>query len=411
MAEPLSQAAAPRTKISLTSNRSKPPPPKPAPANGVKRHHALLAQDEAEDDITSRPQNQTITSFGAGTSDQDTSDKCAPRIIAPLANKDWRVEGRKRQKSAFPGKDAHDDPTTERDDKIESGQVKAGLHVKVRPTPASPSPPQSPAPMNVAPPSATNEPVTEEQKALKELTGETTNGGTISPVVTEDDAFRRDYTDAPPSPTLAQYDSTPVDGFGAALLRGYLKPGQSLESWKSAQESAMLRSKRGKGHGVEAKREGKRSDLLGIGAKEVDLGGDAKSKSDFRRQKREQEAYLPLMRKNRATGEMLSETELQERLKKQEEAGNLMFEDEQRWEQKRLENGESRDDGDTARRKDRRREDGDDNEYDRRKRDRRREREREHDDDRDRRQGRRNSRDRYERRHRERSRDSHRHRR
>ncbi|KAL9051976.1 MAG: hypothetical protein Q9162_005699 [Coniocarpon cinnabarinum] len=322
-----------RTKISLSS-RAKPLSKPAAPSNGTKRSRALLGDDDEETEEYASTDHK-ITSFGAGASDRDRREKTPPRVIAPLANKDWRAEGqRKRQKSALPGKDVDGDASVDDpDDQIASGQVKAGLQVLHRASPSrSPSAWPEPTPnrsiddqtnglASSPPPDSNGKPETDESRALAALTNTQSHQSQIISPRTEDQAFARDYADAPPSPTLAQYDSTPVDGFGAALLRGYLKPGQSLESWKTAQEDAMNASRKGKNAGIERRREGRRPDLLGMGAKEIDIGEQGKGKANGvpkgnqkRGVKREQESYAPVLRRNRITGEIVSEAELQERI-------------------------------------------------------------------------------------------------
>lgn len=430
-------------------------PPKPtssargAVTNATKRPRARLMDDDDDDDDAHEGKAIPITTLGPAT---EQGQKTPPRVIAPLANKDWRGDGqRKRQRSELPGKAGQGGSTANDEaDKINAGEKKYGLQIVSRARSQSPSTQDDNKLKD-----GTRTPTGEEQasvetrtledEALAQLQGEEpsmANSHTIAPVALgdEDAAFRRDYTDAPAEPTLNDYNQTPVDGFGAALLRGYLKPGQSLEKWKEGQEAKIRKNQKGKAtEGIEKRRGGRRPEFLGMGAREMNISGEEKSGNKGFRRRPEQEDYVPLARVNRVTGEMLSEAEFQQRLEKQAEEDkkekvitNGDTEGEGK-EKKRLENGDrQRDSSDRADlRRDRRRDD--DDYYERRER-RRRDDERDHNSGRDRDRHRhrheryddrsdserdrkrRERRDDYydsrsERRHGDRSRESHRHRR
>jgi hypothetical protein len=131
-----------------------------------------------------------------------------------------------------------------------------------------------------------------EQEALDALMGNSSTGKSKlvierGPVrVTEDDAFRRDFHNAPNESTLEDYEAMPIEEFGAALLRGM--------GWD------------GKPRGTKVRQVKRRPNLLGLGAKELkgeeDLGAwnqkgkgkqrprlnDYKREEEKRREKREE---------------------------------------------------------------------------------------------------------------------------
>ena len=153
----------------------------------------------------------------------------------------------------------------------------------------------------------------------------------------EDDAFRSDFRSAPRMATLDEYTATPVEGFGAAILRGYLKPGETLEGRTGLGKHAKAGDGKSKanGHsrkdgppGAIASREQRRDatgtpvrrpGLLGLGAKSevgagVELGAWGKGaraggKSGGTKGGAEI-AYMPVAMRNRKTGEVVSEEEM-----------------------------------------------------------------------------------------------------
>ena len=154
--------------------------------------------------------------------------------------------------------------------------------------------------------------LTEEQRLEKRaldalINGKETDTQTVIPQ-TEQEAFEHDYTNAPDAPTLDAYEATPIDGFGAALLRGM--------GWKDGEE--IGRSKISTTKVKEVKR---RPALLGIGAKEEaavgvefgEYGGKGKGSK-----KKIDQVYNPIVMKNKKTGELISEEELKTKIEGQE---------------------------------------------------------------------------------------------
>jgi hypothetical protein len=147
--------------------------------------------------------------------------------------------------------------------------------------------------------------LTEEQRLEKRalsalLHGKPTDEGAVIPI-DEEAAFEHDFANAPDAPSLDDYEAVPVEGFGAALLRGM--------GWKDGEE---LGRKRG-GTAPKPREVKRRAEFLGIGAKEESavkaLGGWQRGK--------EKPTYQPVVLKNKVTGETISEEELKAKLEQQ----------------------------------------------------------------------------------------------
>lgn len=105
----------------------------------------------------------------------------------------------------------------------------------------------------------------------------------------EDDLLRADVDTRPEAPSLADYAATPVEHFGAALLRGM--------GWREGMGAGRKRN--GPQSAPEPK---KRAELLGLGAKErlVENGGQqtkGKGKKGFKVERPERR-YVPVIKKD-----------------------------------------------------------------------------------------------------------------
>ncbi|KAL4949329.1 DExH-box splicing factor binding site-domain-containing protein [Aspergillus filifer] len=133
-------------------------------------------------------------------------------------------------------------------------------------------------------------------------------------------SFRADVAARPESATLDQYNAIPVEEFGAALLRGMgWKEGQSVG--KNYGKEGPDTSRASTPH-VPARRPG----FLGIGAKDVSGGkaevefgawGKAAMRKGSRKageskdgQNNTEGVYMPVLMRNKKTGEMITEEEL-----------------------------------------------------------------------------------------------------
>jgi hypothetical protein len=254
--------------------------------------------------------------------------------------------------------------------------------------------------------------LTEEQRLEKKAIDALVNGKSgdddlVIPLHNEEELFVNDVRNAPDAPSLDAYEATPIEGFGAALLRGM--------GWKDGE--AIGRN----GNPTKPPEVKRRPALLGIGAKEtaaedVEIGDFKPSKG---KSKKGAQTYNPVALRNKITGEIITEEELKAKLEQQDmvpdekprkerrKYSDDEEEDERRREKRRERSrrddeydGERRRHKDERRRdrdhKDRSRRDKDDYENERR-RDRRRDRTRSPEDDR---------RDKKRERYRSRSRDS-----
>lgn len=257
----------------------------------AKRSFAAI-QHEDED----QPQSRDISTFGERA--EETSKPTA-RVIPSIPNANWQdPHGRKQTHSPVPAQDkVAPEPAAQSDLNItpqyglnrpRARSTEEGEDVKQARSSRPPSPPK-----------------TADEEAFEALTGSRKpQGKTITPA-SEDEAFRDSYDEAPGGPTAEDYAATPVEGFGAAILRGYLKGGKSLEDHGYNED------------GPDEPRK-KRPGLLGLGAKEsgtgVELGAWGKAARDTA-------PFMPLSRKNKKTGEVLGEEELKDKLRRQQEQG------------------------------------------------------------------------------------------
>lgn len=132
----------------------------------------------------------------------------------------------------------------------------------------------------------------------------------------ETTSFRADVQARPESATLDQYNAIPVEEFGAALLRGMgWKDGQAIGRGNYGSTTNATRPR------IPERRPG----FLGIGAKDVSGGKGAEmelgawGKSAMRKGARSAEkeggggtegVYMPVLMKNKQTGEYITEEEL-----------------------------------------------------------------------------------------------------
>lgn len=278
-----------RAKFSLSLGSKKPSVITRKSSAATKRPRNLLDADQDEDEGLQKNQVE-ISTFDSRVSNTTKHVKDA-RTIEPIPNRDWRAESRRKRQR-------HGQPTNETDLGVAKDSFPKSAQSESEGQQKGPSEPQ-----------------TLEEQAIASLTGEKTGppAATVisppSPPPTEEEAFQNDFRSAPPAASLADYEATPVDGFGSALMRGYLKDGQTLESIAASRKAP------------EVKRE-RRKDLLGLGAKEMDLGLESaqlkgKDKGGKGRMMREAGEYNPLARVNKKTGEIIGEDELREKLEAQ----------------------------------------------------------------------------------------------
>ncbi|ORY09334.1 DExH-box splicing factor binding site-domain-containing protein [Clohesyomyces aquaticus] len=355
-------------KLSLGSKPVKSNALKTASTTLTKRPRAVLDEEEPEDNSTGPVEISGFDAAAGGALDVRGAKKEEEvRIINPLANRNWRAEAKRKREA----KEGRRDDNVERfveskiaygltvvkKDKGETETVDAELEVKEE---------------MVAETEAEPDNLTEEERLDRDamdalLNGKNPEERTIIAAPTEEQAFEKDFQTAPDAPSLDAYLATPIDGFGAAILRGF--------GWKDGEQLGPNR-KPASTKPMEIKR---RAALLGVGAKPeaaagIELGSWGQGKA-IKGKRAVDQSYNPVALRNKNTGEILTEEELKTKLEQQK----LVVEDEERepGKRSRKRKSEERDD------------DGEEEEYRReRERRKRKEREREKDRDRDRDRGR-----------------------
>lgn len=323
-----STAPSSRKRLTLGNNSSLPQP-------------KSSLQPDSDDDEPSEPVHEKVTGFdhaagGAiGSAPVQRGEK--KLVIHSKGNNDWRRRGKnllpvevQRQRAAQAGEDGSAEAG------VESNEVSkaAGLSLA--------APAKTPMEMKAVQMQMTVDSVmtdaepppkrTEDEIALQALLSDgkaERKSNLILPLTSstappEDTAynetasFRSDVASRPDSCSLDEYAAVPVEEFGAALLRGMgWKEGQSVGRGKYSSNGADT-------NGATARVPERRPGYLGIGAKdvsgkagaEIELG--AWGKAAMRKNKKGEGLYTPVLMRDKKTGEMITEEELQERKKLQQ---------------------------------------------------------------------------------------------
>ena len=382
--------AQPAPKISLALGASKNTKSTSSHVNSLKRPHAALQDHNDDDEHTQNGHRQTVSHFdrSAGGAIDEARPKEEEKllVIQPQANRDWKLASRagKRLKSALPGANGRAEAQDVGSQTEEKGKVEYGLIVSKRSSgldevaASGTGDGHAEAATVIIASSDDESPAqsaqTADQAAIDALLGHKSEDEPLTlPTLTESEAFTKDYQSAPDMATLADYDRVPVEAFGAALLRGM--------GWRDGEGIGSARGTKA----TKTKVPERRPALLGIGAKEeaavaAEMGVWGKAA----RKGKEVKVYNPVLLRDRVTGEMFTEEEL-ERRKEQAEKDKLDAEfeaEERRW-AKEKEKRRRRDEREDDHRKSRSRDDADesDEEYYRRKEKEKRRREREREND------------------------------
>jgi hypothetical protein len=342
---------------------------KAAPAKkDVKRSRLALGDDEEDDSGKQQEISGWDAAEGGAVDIGGPKEKEAPRVIPALPNRNWREDARRRQLAKAPHTKAQNTEVTEQ---MEQPQIQYGLTILKKEDQQDNAAEEEPTPAE--PMEDVQDNLTEEQRLEKKaldalINGKPTDEGLVIPLHNDEDAFQSDLRSAPDAPTLDAYEATPIEGFGAALLRGM--------GWKDSDAGGK------NGAPAKIKQVKPRPALLGIGAKEdaaagVELGD---FKGNRGKGKNKQQSYNPVALRNKKTGEVITEEELKAKLEQQDmvqEEPKRRREDERRSDKER-ERRRGKDDYDD--RRDRRKDKYRDEEYDS---ERRREKRRDRDDDHD----------------------------
>lgn len=396
-------------KISLSLGGGRKPPP---PSNGVKRPRAALQDDEEEGANFGR--TEEVSHFdkragGAIDEKQQKSEAPGPLTIQPQANRDWREKAnqRKRQKSGLPegqGGTSADLDARMRDveAKVEASKPKFGLNTYKKSASeddngnlAVEAAAESQAAQTPSAQSSNEHNIhqqkTDDELAMDALLGKTsTNKHFViesnDAPMSEADAYGHDIASAPASATLDDYARVPVEQFGAALLRGMgWKDGEGIGSQKGKK---MPRDT--------GKVPARRANLLGIGAKEDAAVASEMGAWGRASKGKEIKIYNPVLLRDKNTGKMYTEEELEKKKQDDERAKYEMeFEDKEKDRERRRRDRHAeasskssrrdREEGrDRSRDRDRRRRDSDSEEEYRKRKEKDRRRRREDDYERDR---------------------------
>ncbi|KAK5112940.1 hypothetical protein LTR62_003762 [Meristemomyces frigidus] len=331
-------------KILLALGGPKKPNGKPTPTNGVKRPHTALHEDD-EDHNDSNNRAHTVSHFdksaGGAIDERAKPQDNGPLVIAPQANRDWReASQRKRQRKGLPP-DARNAGRSVEDAAIREKELDAlkpgfGLNVTKREQSTEELATDGYSGSNEAealyePPLNMSDtapviPKTDDELAMDALLGITTKSELVLPAVSEEQAFERDFQDAPDGPTLDDYDRVPVEQFGAGLLRGMgWVEGQGIGSQKGKKlEKTKVPARRPALLGIGAKEEAAVAQEMGVWGKAAKKGGEIK-------------IYNPVLLRDKQTGELYTEEELK---KKKERDERKQYEEE--FEKKEREKKDSR---------------------------------------------------------------------
>jgi hypothetical protein len=338
-------------KMSLGALKAK-PGLKASPAQkDNKKSKPLLGDDEPDDSV----KQQEITGWdaeGGAVEANGKKEKEQLRVIPVPPNRDWRAAARRKHLAKAPHQQAQNETVDEK--QIEEPKYQYGLTVmkKDEAQEDSSAEPDAPEPMEVEQDNLTEQERLEKKALDALITGKSTDNDLVIPVQTEEEAFQNDLENAPEAPTLEAYEATPIEGFGAALLRGM--------GWKDGEGIGK------NGSSVKPKEIKRRPALLGLGAKEeaavgIELGewGGGKGKG---KGKKVAQSYNPVMLRNKNTGEVITEEELKAKLESQK----LVEEEKASKPKSKYDDGE---DGEDERRREKRREKRDDRDRDRRRED------------------------------------------
>ncbi|KAJ5112319.1 hypothetical protein N7532_000364 [Penicillium argentinense] len=346
-----------KTAFSFQSSRSR--PDLALKSGSLPRRPHQLGHDDSSDEDEAEPVHEEVSGFDTHTGGAITTDGQAvntgktPLVIPVTSKNNWRdrpgVNVRKstnllpREVQAMQGaqKNGQAPPGNEVETKGPSMAYGLSFAQKAAEDEKKGDTGGEDQPMADAKPAEDSKSLTDDQLALRALIQESTgeaqrrtdlviesskgkNEDGTPAHYDEAASFKTDVGSRPESATLDQYNAIPVEEFGAALLRGMgWKDGQSIGRGKYGSSSNAKKSNEPQ---VPAPRPG----FLGIGAKDSGKGAEVEfgawGKSAMRKASRKQGEenasgnteglYMPVMVRNKNTGEYITEEELAELKKK-----------------------------------------------------------------------------------------------
>jgi hypothetical protein len=243
-------------------------------------HKAFGGGDSDSDNEHASGKHETITGFGAEGAENDRAKKEIKKeyVIARQPNRNWKADVKAQRgggggggKNILPPEaraqrngESSSSAAVETEPADQDKAIKWGLTVKEKTTRETDEPEESEQPakgeseVDSKPNPEVEEPArTADDEAMDELLGRKPSKRQAAIIPSETDAYRRDAETAGVASTLEDYESMPVEEFGAALLRGM--------GWNGEERAPKPK---------EVKR---RPNRLGLGAKELkgeeDLGG------------------------------------------------------------------------------------------------------------------------------------------
>ena len=288
--------------------------------NGATASKPALLHADSDDEDEKQPVHETVTGF---TSNGVVLGEPAPekgvRVIKNSGNGDWR-QRKHRGKNLLPGEvqaqGESGGPVVERDEVSTAGGLQLATKQEIGAETNGTSATNHTTPQPVA------KEQTEDERALQALlsNGEAATSSTVITIkenenvnrstrVDETEDYRADVATRPDSSTLDDYAAMPVEEFGLAMLRGMgqkRKANGEMLSY-STNDDTLKERKIQQG-------------FLGIGAKaapgmEVELGAWGKTAMRQGMKGKSEGMYTPLMLKNKQTGELITEEQLQARKK------------------------------------------------------------------------------------------------
>jgi len=284
---------------------------KPAASNRPPK--ATLEHDSDQED-EEEPRHESVTGFSSsGAILSKPLQEPKERVIENVGNGDWRKRGRKNLLPAEV-QAQQENGNVARIERVEVSKA-SGLqfapetdkeetnehHEKTQSDEA-----QSPPRQLTADEEALNALLDDGSGKPKSTAVIIQQGNTRLSSRDETEEFRDDVASRPESSTLEEYAAMPVEEFGMAMLRGMGKKrranGEVIDLTPKTEDPRKTRKQEG---------------FLGIGAKAapgtgVELG--AWGKADMRKNNKGEGFFTPLMRENKATGERITEDELQKKI-------------------------------------------------------------------------------------------------
>lgn len=344
-----------KTAFNFGSSRSRPTESTASKSRSLPRRPHQLGHDDSSDEEERAPAHEEVSGFdtltgGAVTANgQAASDAKKPLVIPVASKNNWRdrpgVNVKKGKKNLLP-REVQAMQEAEKNGQAPGGgnvetegpSMAYGLSFAQEPTEEKQGEARDDdQPMTDAKPEP-SKPLTDDQIAMQALISE--SKGEVErrsdlviesksrreeedeePYHDEESSFRTDVASRPESATLDQYNAVPVEEFGAALLRGMgWKDGQAIGRGNYGSSGAAERAMKPR---VPERRPG----FLGIGAKDPSGGKGAEAelgawgKSAMRKASRKQGeeganggstegVYMPVMMRNKQTGEYITEEEL-----------------------------------------------------------------------------------------------------